>query len=109
MASGFLGTLLDRLRGRRPCSHLANLVPVEPSSPDACPACLEMGDEWVNLRLCLTCGRVGCCDNSKNRHASKHAAASGHPVIQSYQPGETWRYCYPHDRMLPHAERPARD
>jgi CPA2 family monovalent cation:H+ antiporter-2 len=113
MASGRLRAMLSRLLGKNllgktPCSHMAGLVPVEPSSPDSCPACVELGDTWVNLRLCLTCGRVGCCDNSKNRHASKHAAAAGHPIIQSYQPGETWRYCYPHDRLLPDAERPAR-
>jgi len=96
------------LRGKRKCAHMGALEPVEPSSADSCPSCVEMGDTWVNLRLCLTCGNVGCCNDSKNQHASKHAAETEHPIIQSYQPGEKWRYCYPHDRMLPDADRPAR-
>lgn len=100
--------MLSWLFGKRGCSHMEDLEPVEPSSPDACPTCVEMGDTWVQLRLCLTCGHVGCCDNSKNKHASKHADETGHPIIQSYQPGETWRYCYSHDRALPDADRPAR-
>ena len=100
--------MLSRLFGKKKCSHMETLEPVVPSSPDSCPTCVEMEDTWVNLRLCLTCGHVGCCDNSKNKHASKHAADTAHPVIQSYQPGEAWRYCYPHDRKLPDADRPAR-
>jgi uncharacterized UBP type Zn finger protein len=101
--------MLFGLFGKKKCSHMANLEPVEPNSPDSCLTCVEMGDTWVNLRLCLTCGHVGCCDNSKNKHASKHAADTEHPIIQSYQPGERWRYCYPHDQKLPNADRPARD
>jgi uncharacterized UBP type Zn finger protein len=58
----------------------------------------------VNLRVCLVCGQVGCCDNSKNTHATKHYHESGHPVIQSYQPGETWRYCYIDAAALPDAD-----
>ena len=79
-----------------PCEHFDQIEDVTPSSPDSCNKCLEMGDRWVNLRICLTCGHVGCCDNSKNRHATKHHQETGHPVIQSYQPRETWRYCYAH-------------
>ena len=97
------------LRRKRNCSHVAQIEPVVPSSADSCPTCVEMGDTWVHLRLCLSCGHVGCCDNSKNRHASRHAAETDHPIIQSYEVGETWRYCYPHGRMLPSADRPARD
>jgi len=100
--------MLSWLFGKKKCSHMDALEPVEPSSPDACEKCVEMGDTWVNLRLCLTCGNVGCCDNSKNKHASKHAAETGHPIIQSYEPGETWRYCYPHDQNLPDADEPVR-
>ncbi len=101
--------MLSRLFGKKEeCSHLAELTPVEPDSPDSCRTCVEMGDTWVNLRLCLTCGHVGCCDNSKNKHASKHAAETGHPIIQSYQPGETWRWCFPHEQKLPDADEPAR-
>jgi CPA2 family monovalent cation:H+ antiporter-2 len=96
------------LLGKKKCSHMGALESVDPSSPDSCLTCIEMGDTWVNLRLCLTCGHVGCCDNSKNKHASKHAAATEHPIIQSYQPGEAWRYCFPHDQKLPDSDRPVR-
>ena len=68
------------------CIHMSNLVTVEPSG-DGCKECLEMGDGWVNLRLCLTCGHVGCCDDSKNRHATAHYESTSHPVIQSLEPG----------------------
>lgn len=91
------------LGGARDCPHLASLRPVSPSSPDACNQCTAMGDTWVNLRICLVCGQVGCCDNSKNKHATKHFHESGHPVIQSYQPGEGWRYCYADEAKLPDA------
>ena len=64
---------------------------------EGCEACLKVGDTWVHLRLCLTCGRVGCCDDSKNKHATKHYHTSKHPVIRSFEPGEHWRYCYPDD------------
>jgi uncharacterized UBP type Zn finger protein len=59
-----------------------------------------MGDSWVHLRLCLACGHVGCCDNSKNKHATKHYRSTTHPVIRSFQPGEKWRYCYPDDLFI---------
>ncbi|MFL5318712.1 MAG: UBP-type zinc finger domain-containing protein [Myxococcaceae bacterium] len=72
---------------------------VKPSS-HGCKECLESGDEWVHLRLCLTCGHVGCCDNSKNHHATKHARASHHPVIRSFEPSENWAYCYRDDAIV---------
>ncbi len=59
-----------------------------------CEECLKTGDTWVHLRLCETCGQVGCCDSSKNKHATKHFKASHHPIIKSFQPGEDWMYCY---------------
>jgi uncharacterized UBP type Zn finger protein len=68
---------------------------VTPSS-EGCKECLETGGEWVHLRLCLTCGHVGCCDNSPNQHASKHYHSTRHPIIRSFEPGENWGYCYPH-------------
>ena len=77
---------------------------ITPSSQETCPQCVEMGDSWVNLRVCLICGQVGCCDNSKNTHATKHFQETGHALLQSYQPGEGWRYCYVDDLMLPKAE-----
>jgi len=75
------------------CTHLDQIRSVTPSA-QGCETCLKIGDRWVNLRLCLMCGYVGCCDDSKNRHARKHAHAEGHPIIQSFMPGEDWRWCY---------------
>lgn len=75
------------------CSHLDLIQPVTPSA-DGCEECLQIGDTWVHLRICLICGHVGCCDNSKNKHATAHFHATGHPLIQSFEPGETWRWCY---------------
>jgi uncharacterized UBP type Zn finger protein len=79
------------------CEHLAaaqkRTSPVHPSS-HGCKECLESGDGWVHLRLCLTCGHVGCCDSSPNRHATRHFHATRHPVIRSYEPGESWGWCY---------------
>ncbi len=74
-------------------SHIDQVQDVAPSA-DGCEDCLKTGDRWVHLRLCLVCGHVGCCDSSKNQHATRHFHATGHPVIQSFQPGEDWRWCY---------------
>ncbi|XTZ14698.1 UBP-type zinc finger domain-containing protein [Micromonospora echinospora] len=70
----------------------------EPVS-DGCDDCRTLGDEWVRLRSCLTCGYVGCCDDSKNKHATRHHESTRHPAIVSIEPGESWRYCYV-DRVL---------
>lgn len=59
-----------------------------------CEECLESGEPWCHLRICLTCGHVGCCDSSPNRHATAHAQSTGHPIIRSIQPGEDWSWCY---------------
>jgi uncharacterized UBP type Zn finger protein len=64
-----------------------------------CEECLKLGDTWVHLRLCLTCGKVGCCDDSKNQHATKHYHATKHPVIRSIEPGESWEWCYVHEMI----------
>jgi uncharacterized UBP type Zn finger protein len=77
-----------------PCSHEDQIVDGVAPSGAGCVECLQSGDSWVQLRMCLTCGHVGCCDSSKNQHASAHFRASQHPVIRSHQPGETWRWCY---------------
>jgi uncharacterized UBP type Zn finger protein len=78
------------------CAHIPDdLVYPKPNTPDGCEECLAMGSRWVHLRLCLECGHVGCCDNSPNRHATKHWHKSHHPVIASYEPGENWVWCYP--------------
>jgi uncharacterized UBP type Zn finger protein len=67
---------------------------VTSSSATGCEDCLAVGDTWVHLRLCTGCGRVGCCDNSKNQHATKHYQAAGHPIIRSYELDEDWWWCY---------------
>lgn len=90
------------------CPHLDDIRPITPGSRDSCQDCVPLGDTWVHLRVCLVCGHVGCCDNSKNRHARAHYHETGHPVIASYEPGEVWRWCYADRIMLPAAEEPAR-
>ena len=75
------------------CTHLASVRITEPAT-HACAACIEAGDTWVHLRLCLECGNVGCCDSSKNRHATKHFRNTRHPLIRSIEPGEAWVWCY---------------
>jgi hypothetical protein len=69
---------------------IADVVP----SAAGCEDCLAMGSGWVHLRLCLVCGHVGCCDDSPNRHATRHFHATGHPVMRSFEPGESWGWCY---------------
>ena len=81
---------------RDACSHLDTVADVTPSS-DGCEDCLGMGAQWVHLRLCMTCGHVGCCDSSPNRHATAHWHDAGHPIIRSYEPGEDWWWCYADD------------
>ena len=76
------------------CSHADALVPVPPRTPDGCEECLKSGGRWVHLRRCLTCQQVACCDSSPAKHATAHFQASGHPVITSAEPGESWRWCY---------------
>ncbi|RMB61760.1 UBP-type zinc finger domain-containing protein [Tessaracoccus antarcticus] len=82
------------------CTHLDNLTVAEPTTPDGCGECLQDGSTWVHLRLCMDCGHVGCCDSSPNKHATAHNIATGHSVIQSFEPGERWAYCYTDDEML---------
>jgi uncharacterized UBP type Zn finger protein len=77
------------------CGHISSIKDdIEPRTPEGCEECLQSGDEWVHLRLCLSCGHVGCCESSKNKHASKHAKRAGHPIVQSFEPGEDWKWCY---------------
>lgn len=76
------------------CTHTDLIRDVEPRPPAGCEECLASGSRWVHLRTCLTCGHVGCCDSSPNRHASRHFATAGHPIAESYEPGENWAWCY---------------
>jgi hypothetical protein len=81
----------------RTCSHLNAIESIKQPRRRECEECVKIGDYWVHLRTCQACGVTLCCDSSPNQHASKHAHASGHPVIASAQSGERWLYCYPDD------------
>ncbi len=79
------------------CAHIDAVADVKGPKRRVCEECVPIGGKWVHLRTCQSCGETLCCDNSPNRHASKHARSSGHPVIASAEPGERWLYCYPDD------------
>jgi uncharacterized UBP type Zn finger protein len=83
------------------CTHLNLIRDVKPKTPQGCEECLAQGDVWEHLRLCRICGHVGCCDDSKNRHATKHFHNTGHPIMQSFEPGENWMWCYVDEEILP--------
>jgi len=76
------------------CKHLDQIREVTPTTPDGCEECLKTGQKWVHLRLCLTCGHVGCCDSSIGKHATAHYAHTHHPIMQAYKSGDEWRWCY---------------
>ena len=76
------------------CPHVEMLEPVHPHNTKGCEDCLKMGGRWVHLRLCRSCGHVGCCDSSPNRHATKHFHDTTHPIVQSMERGEDWGWCY---------------
>lgn len=83
------------------CTHLDRVeVTRLPESVEGCEDCLREGTKWVHLRLCLTCGHVGCCDNSPEQHATRHFRESGHPLIRSIEPGEEWSWCYEDDLAM---------
>ena len=81
------------------CSHLTRKLKIIETDLDVCEDCVEAGDTWVQLRLCTECGHVGCCDSSKNQHATKHFRRTKHPVVRSLEPGETWTWCYLDEMM----------
>lgn len=83
------------------CTHQDQIRDVEPRTAEGCEECLESGDRWVHLRLCLTCGHVGCCDSSPNKHATAHFHETDHPIASSFEPGEDWAWCYVDRVMLP--------
>jgi len=82
------------------CSHINAITAVKHAQRRECEECVKIGSGWVHLRTCQECGTTRCCDSSPNRHASKHAKASGHPVIASAEPGESWLYCFPDDAFV---------
>ena len=88
------------------CSHLGQIPPVSPRTPEGCEECLKTGSYWVHLRLCLECGHVGCCDSSPHTHATKHFHAVGHPLIQSFEPGAEWIWCYIDEDAFELADQP---
>jgi uncharacterized UBP type Zn finger protein len=75
------------------CTHI-DQIKFRETDKQQCDACVKMGDGWVHLRMCLVCGNVGCCDSSKNKHATKHFHRSKHPLVRSIEPGESWVWCY---------------
>jgi len=87
------------------CEHAKQVRDVQPHTPAGCEECLETGGWWVHLRLCLTCGHVGCCDSSPGKHATKHFHGSHHPLVRSYETGEDWAWCYADRVMLEPAPR----
>jgi len=89
------------------CEHLKEIRDVSPHAK-GCEDCLKIGGKWVHLRMCMSCGHVGCCDNSPNRHATKHYNTAQHPIVRSVEPGEDWGYCYTDDlfyETLPEAKQ----
>jgi uncharacterized UBP type Zn finger protein len=83
------------------CTHLDQVEVVElPPEVAGCEECLASGDRWVHLRMCQSCGHIGCCDSSPNRHATAHFRSTGHPVVRSAEPGEDWSWCYADELML---------
>jgi uncharacterized UBP type Zn finger protein len=82
-----------------PCTHLHQIRDVTPSA-QGCEDCLRIGDTWMHLRLCLICGHVGCCDQSKNKHATAHFHAVQHPLVRSLEPGESWLWCFVDEVMM---------
>jgi hypothetical protein len=79
------------------CQHLSAIHSIKRAERRECAECVKIGARWVHLRTCQECGGTHCCDSSPNRHATKHAKATGHPVIASAELGERWLYCYPDD------------
>jgi len=82
------------------CVHLKQIKDVKPAKKRECEECVRIGSTWLHLRTCQSCGATLCCDSSPNRHASKHARVSKHPVVASAEPGERWLYCFPDDAFI---------
>jgi uncharacterized UBP type Zn finger protein len=83
------------------CTHLDRVERLDlPAEVAGCQECLASGDRWVHLRMCQTCGHIGCCDSSPNRHATAHFESTGHPIVRSAEPGEDWSWCYADEVMF---------
>jgi uncharacterized UBP type Zn finger protein len=86
--------LTEEQRASPSCAHAAGTGIVRPRTPAGCEECLAEGHTWIHLRLCMSCGHVGCCDDSIGKHATAHHGATGHPIVRSWDPGEDWAWCY---------------
>ena len=82
-----------------PCEHFADIRNAR-AAGDGCASCVALGEKWTALRVCLSCGHVGCCEDSRHAHALQHYNATGHPMIASFEPGDAWGWCYPHRRYF---------
>jgi uncharacterized UBP type Zn finger protein len=83
------------------CTHLGQIRDVAAKTPDGCEECLRAGERgWFHLRVCVTCGHVGCCDSSPHKHAFEHYEATGHPIVRSFQRGEDWGWCFADEELL---------
>lgn len=87
------------MTSRQPCTHLRAIKTITNKQHDHCDECVKIGAQWVHLRTCQECGATLCCDSSPNRHATRHAHSSSHPVVASAEPGERWLYCYVDEEM----------
>lgn len=87
------------------CTHLDQVRQVPPRTPNGCEECLAAGGRWVHLRLCLTCGHVGCCDQSQGKHATKHFHETSHAMMRSFEQGDDWGWCYADELFLEPAPR----
>jgi hypothetical protein len=90
------------------CAHLDQVKDVTARTPKGCEECLQMHGRWVHLRLCLSCGHVGCCDSSPNKHATAHFHQTRHPIVKSFEPGEDWGWCYVEELFIEPAPAPRR-
>ncbi len=89
------------------CAHLSQIRAVDATTPQGCEECLATGSQWVHLRKCLSCGHVGCCDASANKHVTHHYSQTRHPLVASFESGEDWAWCYPEEKLLQPAPKPA--
>jgi Zn-finger in ubiquitin-hydrolases and other protein len=93
--------LSSKVMAAAECTHLDSIQVLElPEEIAGCEECLALGTHWVHLRMCMTCGHIGCCDNSPLKHATAHNRQSSHPIIRSAEPGEDWSWCYPDELMM---------
>jgi hypothetical protein len=95
----------ELIMNRTTCAHLDQVHDVNPGTPNGCAECLATGGRWVHLRMCLTCGHVGCCDQSPGKHATAHYRQSSHAVMRSHEPGEDWGWCYADELFIQPAPR----